>query len=71
MVMIVTAACTQVDVFLHTYNVSSISAARTGEHAVLNTTEWKLLNPVKATITSQDLLQDKHRYAPLVRLQPE
>jgi hypothetical protein len=49
----------QVDVFVHTYNLTVLSNNWSDERdQVLNVTEYQLLNPTKASVTFQeDFLQ--------------
>ena len=41
------------DVYLHTYDLKSLSNIRSGETGALNTTEWKLLTPDYVQIDDQ------------------
>jgi hypothetical protein len=43
------------DVYLHTYDLKSLSNMRSGETGELNTTEWKLLSPDYVQVDSQVL----------------
>lgn len=51
----------QVDVFLHTYDLTHLTNTRVGEDAELNTTEWKLLAPYDVSITSQAAFLEEYR----------
>lgn len=51
----------KVDVFLHTYDLDHIENARSNESYDLNTTEWRLLKPLAAEVTSQDDFLRKYK----------
>ena len=47
------------DVYLHTYNLSQLTNQRSGENnCMLDTEEWKLLNPFAYKITDQNVFDD-------------
>ena len=50
------------DIILHTYNLRHLKLKRSGENNSLNTTEWKLLNPVKYRIDNQDDFDRSYDY---------
>lgn len=53
----------QVDIFLHTYDLDRIENARSHEFTDLNTTEWRLLKPLAAEVTSQTEFLRKYKCA--------
>lgn len=53
----------EVDVYLHTYSdVDRLRNPRSGEDVALNSTEWKLLDPVATSFTSQAAFLEEYRH---------